>query len=466
MTAFVLAFQAAIWLAIGYLFIRSRSASIFHPFSFYLAFHGVVFVIRPIMEQLFGFEHTFFQMRFYPTEEQEQLALILTTVALFVFAATSCGIGLISPRFDRSIPPKFSGVEWRAFCVVTAITAPIILYSLYLTIRNSVASESGNDTVGMDRDVNTGIAVFTDTTGYIVDAQKMLGTLCVMLIWGARFRLWSFAPLMAYLADRVYEGWSRWTIVTSLATLVMLYVVQRRRRWLPVTALALAVPLLVLFQQLGENRDAFKGLFTGQQAQVDVLDEGRTWIEKQDTLDFANFDFLTYVMDVVPEKSGTYTYFTQYLQLFTEPIPRILWPNKPFGPPIQLVNMNDYGNFVGFTVSLVGDGWMSGGWLGVIATMALVGLILSKLHRWYWHGDATHFKILVYCTFLPLSLQWFRDGGISIAKFVLFTISPILIWWLSIRYLQGIPAPRMVRALRRGRQASPPMEPTAFPPAE
>ena len=56
MTALILAFQATIWLVIGYLFVLSRNASIFHPFSFYLAFHGIAFVIRPIMEHAFGFE--------------------------------------------------------------------------------------------------------------------------------------------------------------------------------------------------------------------------------------------------------------------------------------------------------------------------------------------------------------------------------------------------------------------------
>jgi len=47
MTAYILAFQAIVWLLIAFMFLRGRSASVFHPFSFYLAFHGLVFVIRP-----------------------------------------------------------------------------------------------------------------------------------------------------------------------------------------------------------------------------------------------------------------------------------------------------------------------------------------------------------------------------------------------------------------------------------
>ena len=102
---------------------------------------------------------------------------------------------------------------------------------------------------------------------------------------------------------------------------------------------------------------------------------------------------------------------------------------------MELVHLNDYGNFAGWTVSLVGDGWMSGGWLGVIVTMSIVGSITAGMHRWFWRGEASNFKILTYCTFVPLTVQWFRDGGISIAKFMLFTIGPLLLWRYIVRSL-------------------------------
>jgi hypothetical protein len=78
-----------------------------------------------------------------------------------------------------------------------------------------------------------------------------------------------------------------------------------------------------------------------------------------DTQDYANFDFLSYVVWLVPEKSGAYSYGLQYLQLLTEPIPRILWGGKPVGPPVKTgVDLYAYANFNGLTVS------MAGRWLG------------------------------------------------------------------------------------------------------
>jgi hypothetical protein len=97
--------------------------------------------------------------------------------------------------------------------------------------------------------------------------------------------------------------------------------------------------------------------------------------------------------------------------------------------------VNDYGNFVGWTYSLVGMGWVSLGWIGVAIIMTIVGYILAVVHRWYWRGAATNVRVLTYCLFLPLSIQWFRDGDISIAKFSLFVLSPIFIWRGLIRLL-------------------------------
>lgn len=434
MTAYVLAFQATAWLMIAGAFLCSRRASAFHPFSFYLAFHGVVFVIRPIMEHVFSFQHVFYLMQFYPSEEEIQFTLVLTTVALVVFGLVSWWTDASAPGFDRTVPDGFDNLEWQAFGVLALVIGPIALYSFYDAVGTA---NFGDPLIQMDTDPVTGINVFKNTTGYFAIAQQALGTFCLMLIWGTRFRLWSFLPLLAYLAGRFYIGWGRWTIVLTLMALGLLYLLRHKRRWIALRFVALAIPVFVLFQQLGENRDYFKSWITGEPVKTDVLLANQSWIERQDSPDFANFDFLTYVVDAVPEKTGTYTYFADFLQIFTEPIPRILWPNKPIGSPIQFFELNDYGNFIGWTLSLVGMGWMSAGWLGVVILMSIVSFVTARLHRWFWRGAASSFKALSYCIFIPLTLQWYRDGDISIAKFVFVTIGPLLAWMGIVKLLRG-----------------------------
>ena len=147
-----------------------------------------------------------------------------------------------------------------------------------------------------------------------------------------------------------------------------------------------------------------------------------------DTQDYANFDYLTFVLATVPQKTGTYTYGSQYLQLFTEPIPRKLWPGKPLGSPVGFFSLNSYGNFYGLTVSLPGDAWMSGGWVGLIITMAFFGVLWGRFHRWFWANNGRCLSTMIYLIALAMSVQQFRDGGISIAKFLFWNLSPLILW--------------------------------------
>ena len=158
------------------------------------------------------------------------------------------------------------------------------------------------------------------------------------------------------------------------------------------------------------------------------MTEAGRWRKKYDGPDFGNFDSLAFIVAVVPERTGTYTYGTQYLQLFTEPVPRKLWKGKPVGAPIAFFDLNAYGNFIGLTCSLCGDGWMSGGWIGLLITMALVGALLGWAHRWFWDHFQNALAALFYLSALAMLPQWYRDGSISIAKFVLWNWLPLGIW--------------------------------------
>jgi len=443
--------QTAIWLWLFAAFMQSRTGSAYHPFFYYLIFHGLVFVIRPILVYTFSFDSMFYLMRFYPSEDEFVFVLILTTVGLLIYAAASWQFDNTAPRLDRPHSAGFSANEWYAFWVVVMLLGPLALYSIYVNFGSIQNIENtGAASIIMNRELTTGVQGFTNTTGYIVDADSFLGTITLMYLWGMRFRLWSFLPLLMYLSERSYLGTGRWTIILTAAAGILLYALNRNYRWLPWRVIFIAIPLMLVFQQLGENREYVQDMFTGQQPpDPDPILQGKSWIERQDGPDFANFDFLAYIIDAVPDKSDTYSYFTQYLQLFTEPIPRILWPGKPYGAPIVLVNLNDYGSFTGWTESLIGDGWVSFGWLGVFITMSFVGYVTARIHRWFWRGAATNFKVLTYCVFVPLTMQWYRDGGISIAKFVFSTIVPILLWKLVLSMLQQRSVKARESALRK-----------------
>jgi hypothetical protein len=428
MISIILSAQLILWVVISGLFIASRRASIFHPFTWYLVFHGLVFVIRPMVAHIFDFQHMYYLMGFYPTDDEIQFTIVLTFVALIFFGVASCLLVPTVPDFDRPIQIEFDRFERRAFAVLLIFALPIALYSAAMDVMSAGVTPPAEPLMKMRTDFATGATIHENSNGYIAGIQVFLGTICLMLIWVKKFRRWTFVPLAFYLADRAYVGDARWTIVLTILSLGLLYLVSHRRRWPSVLLLVLAIPVYGGFQLIGEERDVFRSWITGKETTAIATLVDQSWIERQDNPDFANFEFLTYLVDIVPNRTDTYGYFSDFLQLFTEPVPRVLWPDKPVGSPIQLLNVNDYGNFVGWTYSLVGMGWVSLGWIGVAILMTVVGYILALVHRWYWRGAATNVRILTYCLFLPLTIQWFRDGDISIAKFVLFVLSPIFIW--------------------------------------
>jgi hypothetical protein len=298
---------------------------------------------------------------------------------------------------------------------------PAIGYSIYKTNNGSLVGEL----VG-------GVYINTNSVGYLNDAQfALMPLLCIWLVV-SRFHWVNLLPVILYIGYRSWGGWARFTIVLFVVMVVAAYCWQHRRRWMPLWSVAAALPVFLLFNLIGHNRDAVKELLSGEVVRKVEYTAGMSLEQKMkaqyDNADAANFDSLAYIIAVVPERTGTYTYGSQYLQIFTEPIPRLLWQGKPKGAPVVFFDLNSYGNFIGLTPSLAGDGWMSGGWIGLITTMALVGGFLGWAHRWFWNHVEDNLAALFYLTALPVLAQWYRDGSISIAKFLLWNWLPLVMW--------------------------------------
>jgi hypothetical protein len=425
--------QALIFLIVAGAFLASGQASLFHPLTFYLGFHGLVFVIRPAMVHFLNFNSLWRYMQVVPTDAEFIRTLAVTSVALVAFSIPCLWTGWCRTEFITARPEPFSVPQWRALVLTTLLLGPIIAYSIRTTLGGGLQGEH----IG-------GVFIMEGASGYTVEAQNMAGALICAWMVVTRFNRWALLPLIIYVAYRSYAGWNRWTFVLLFLALSATYAWQRRGKWLPLWTVVLAIPLLLLFQTLGKNRDYFRMLLAGESLQESVqpMTRAEQLQLKYDTQEFANFDFLCYVVKMVPERTGTFTYGTQYLQLFTEPIPRKLWPGKPIGAPVGFFNLNNYGNFLGLTPSLPGDGWMSGGWVGLVITLSLVGGLLGLAHRWFWRHVQNNFAVLFYLVGIAMLPQWYRDGGISISKFFFWNFAPLLVW-LGLTWICG---PRRIPA--------------------
>lgn len=442
--------QLAVFLGIAGLFFFNRNASLFHPLSFYLLFHGIVFVLRPFMVHYLNFEGRWVYMAYRPSDGEFAFTLLVTSIALIAFTLTSWTASRVDAQFQHQAIPEFTPVQKRALFLTLLLLGPIAAYSAFFASGSVGVYERGD--IQMTVDLATGNTIYVNTTGYLVEAQTMFSSLVVMFMWRYRFALWTWGPVFLFIAYRAFLGGGRWPMITVVLTVILVQLYRKRQRWMRLRYVAFIIPLFIFFQNIGFDRNYFRDIVSGEGRVVAEYRDNRTWIEQQDNPDFANFEFLAYILWAVPDRSRTYTYFTQYLQLFTDPIPRILWHDKPVGSPIKLINLNDFGNFVGLTPSLIGDGWMSFGWLGMLFTIGGIGLFMGRMHRKFWSLNEIH-HVVMYCAFVPLSVLWFRDGGITIFKYTFFVLLPILVWLLITRLLDRlgrVSATTSVQMRRRG----------------
>jgi oligosaccharide repeat unit polymerase len=214
----------------------------------------------------------------------------------------------------------------------------------------------------------------------------------------------------------------RWPLVMSGLAAIMIGLYVRRRSGLTALSYVAILMGLPIFVVMGQNRDALVNFLVTGKFDFD-FDLAKTSFGAHP--DLANFEFLTFVIAKVPLVSETYSYFTQYLGVFTWPIPRMLWPDKPVGSPITLVNLQDYGQFASRTTSLVGDGWISLGYPGVVITLVLAGALYGYLYKQICRRSVSSFHICAYVWMVALLAQWARDGGYRILEFYFFCVTPV-----------------------------------------
>ncbi|MEQ1495380.1 MAG: O-antigen polymerase [Novosphingobium sp.] len=437
-----------LWLGLVAHFVTRPYASVFHPALYYLFFHGFIFVFRPFLVYYRDYDTIYRAYQFVPSLDDKATVLIAAMLGLLCFYVPAVVNGHVAPRFPQD---RANEVERREliqpFLFAAALLVPLGLISV-LANWNSTATEGST----MVLDAGTGHTINTSGNGYFDDMQLFLAPMTVMCVWLYRFKWWTFLPLVAFIVLRGGTG-GRWPIIMASATMALLFLYERRKSWPDWRAALAAAGALAVFQIVGADRGkSIRELFIEDRSVGDYYSQQSVAeLRFLEGMDFANLEYFEYLVYAVPQRTGTYGFFLDNLQLLTQPIPRALWVGKPIGPPIQLFSLFDYGYPIGMTYSLPGNGWVQLGYLGVAIWCALFGWLFgwayTKFQRTL-HGNPL---VLVYLLFLPLSLQFFRDGLLlTLVQTTVFFLFPV---WLVVRMarLSAVPLADelRLRALRK-----------------
>ena len=430
-------------LVAGY-FVRSPSFSLFHPLTFYLAFHGFIFVFRPIIAFINDFNYVYRGYAFNPSLSDKLTVIVASNLGFLSFAFFCLRIGNVAMRFKldgfaiaerERLKPK---LVW-----VLALCVPIGLYSLASALNLAGGTAGENDALQVD--FNTGISIYVKGSGYLAEAQLMLATCGALVAWVFRFRFLAIAPLLAFVVLRAGTG-GRGPFVIALVAVGLLYLYEHRRRVPSFRISLLLVATVMVFSFVGNDRGRAIRNIIGKEETVNRYELASARAKFLEGMDFANLEYFEYLVYAVPQRSNTYGYFLDTLQIFTEPIPRAIWKDKPIGAPFNRIFLMKYGRNFGMTRSLPGQGWYSLGWLGVGIWCGLWGYVLGWIYRRFVEGPQSAFKTTAYMIFAATLIVDFRDGElVTLFRQCLFYLGPIVLWYYLARYL-GVPSASTMRA--------------------
>ena len=409
------------YLVMGALCLRQRDISLAHPVTLYLVFHGFIFVLRPLVAYWYDFDFVYRLYDFQPSLTDKMHAILAADLACatFVFFAF---------RFARSDYAPVGGIGFAA--LRERLTKPILLCVAAITPFAiwSLASSWGKKASGFDTmivDAATGAHINTTGVGYFTDLGMTMAPMSVLVLWVMRYRPigWAYFALFAIL--QAGTG-TRGPLIFAIAALAILWLFEANRRWID-WRLLLAVPVtLIAFNQIVLDRGgAVREVVSRENSTRYVTQHELAPLEH---MDFANLEYLEYTIYAVPQRTGTYDYFAANLQIFTEPVPRVLWKEKPVGSPVQFFSLWDYGSPVGMTLSVPGNGWMALGYPGVFVQALLFAFIFGVAYRVFVarRGDAR--SLLIYAIFAASATIILRDGAlISLLRIAPFYFGPLIV---------------------------------------
>lgn len=433
MYEFLLFLSVMIFVACTILYVKHPAASILHPVTIYLAFHGLVYTVRPITAYIYDYRTIYWAVGFTPSAWEKSVVLICTNLALVVFVAVALKVAPQPLIFRQTIADTLRRQSLLKYFWLVAIPVGAAgIYSLYW--RWGLEATSG--TLGAT-DQRYGFRAMEATTGYFLILGSMLAPLVAIYAYLHRFRLVSLLPFAAFSVLKLGTG-GRGDFIAAAAMLLVLYLYERGRKWPDWRTVAGALAALFVFSMVVQDRGAgVRELFGTEGINESRVggNEGR-FSKPLEHMDFANLESFEFVVYAVPGRTGSFDYFLHNLRILTEPIPRALWKDKPMGEPVRLFYLYDHGNYIAMALGVPAVGWYSLGYIGVVMWAALFAWFYTICYRQFSRGKQGHFAVLGYAILLSTSFVAFRDGMIlTILTLSLPYFAPLVLMLILVRLL-------------------------------
>ena len=431
---FLLLASLVLFAGVAIAYLRHPAASLAHPASFYLAFHGFIFVFRPLVARWYDFDFVYRLYEFQPSMANKITVILGANLAMVTFVLASL---FIAPKPVAETPRSgFEHAREKLFWPI--LTTAGLLTPLALVAQFSNWTRRANHFEAMVRDASTGNLVNMQGNGWFTDAALFMAPLAVMLVWLSRYRWWGWAYFALFALAQAGTG-SRHAIVFAVSALAICWLLEKGLKWFDWRAVAAGLLALVAFNQIVVDRGGAIRTLIDEDLGARYVSEGE--LDPLEHMDFANLEYFEYIVYAVPERTGTWDYFAHTLQVFTEPVPRALWKDKPAGSPVQYFSLWDYGQPIGMTASLPGIGWMSLGYPGIVIQALVFAVIFGMAYTLLLARNGGAVARLGYALVISLTVLGFRDGTLlTLVRTAPFYFGPLLLSLFLSRYVGFAPA--------------------------
>ena len=425
---FLLLASLVLFLGTSLAYVRHPAASLAHPASFYLAFHGFIFVFRPLVARWYDFDFVYRLYEFQPSLENKITVILGANLAMVVFVLASIAIAS-RPPLDA---PRdlFAATRQRLFWPVLVTVGLLTPVALAAQIANW--SRRANHFESMVRDASTGNLVNIQGNGWFTDAALMMAPMAVMMVWLSRYRWWGWAYFAGFVFLQAGTG-TRHAIIFAVASVAICWLLEQGRKWFDWRAVALTLVAAIAFNQIVIDRGGAVRTLVSEDMGPSYINEEA--LDPLEHMDFANLEYFEYIVYAVPERTQSWDYFAHVLQVFTEPIPRAIWDEKPVGSPIQHFSLWDYGQPIGMTASMPGIGWLSLGYAGIVIQSLIFAAIFAVAYRLLLMHRGSPMARLAYALVISVTVLGFRDGTLlTLLRSAPFYFGPLLIALLFGRF--------------------------------
>lgn len=404
------------------------------PAAWFLLAITVVYFLRPL---IFFLKNDWRQWDMMALPPFGEIGLQYGLVVFLFVIAFALGYGR-SARMSFYIRSGKENIPYSARKVIYGCLLVLTIFGYLMALKYRPTPWEG---AGVTMGIQKGYTVYRQTTGYFVHAVNLVPA-CAMVYYAISRNLRLSALLICpYILLQFYNGWGRshflLPTIGFLGLAGLLYQTGRANKK-DVAAIFLALLLMLpILAVLGENRDYFKQELETKERTYQLNKAQKRWTASTgaDLVGFSNSAF--YIVN--SGKSFPHGYCLRYVYVFfIQPIPRMLWKDKPVPSDFDSATFGHRG----MTAGILGGPYHELGFFGVIL-LFIHGWIVKRAMVWF--ANPARPSLLAGYGFLLAYVVWSPFGWVPMLPFYLL---PILTTYLIERnYILQEDHPRRISLL-------------------